>query len=505
MKVLAMYLPQFHRVKENDEWWGEGFTEWTTVKGAKPLYDGHSQPVVPYNENYYDLTEKETMQWQADLMKKYGVDGACIYHYWFKDGRQILEKPAENLLQWKDIDMPFCFCWANETWARTWSGMSNINVWASTLEKKTADGKKVLLEQKYGTEKEWTEHFNYLLDFFKDERYIKKNGKPVFMIYRPELMPCVERMLALWNRLAVEAGFNGLFLVGGDRGEYTGIHDAAFDKVLYWDPIHSISKLDSLERGKRKSGALVLEYDDVWNCILNHKGVSEQRLFGGIVGYDDTPRRGEKGLLIEGATPEKFSKYLTELLAKNAALGNDLVFLNAWNEWGEGMYLEPDTTSEYAYLETVNNAKKTYEIHIEKYEKLHEAQKEYAGYSATGRYRHYFTIFEQWVSLKCRGLKLEDYFVNNGYKTIAIYGYGPLAKLLISELKDSSIKIECIIDRNKSQVNCEYPAYDLDNKLPPVDLIVIAATFSSGVIFEALLEKEYPNVISLEEIIMEEW
>ena len=118
MKVIAMYLPQFHRVKENDEWWGEGFTEWTAVRGAKQLFNGHYQPRIPQNRNYYDLLEKDTMLWQASLMKQYGIDGMCIYHYWFKDGRKILEKPAENLLQWKDVDMPFCFSWANETWAR---------------------------------------------------------------------------------------------------------------------------------------------------------------------------------------------------------------------------------------------------------------------------------------------------------------------------------------------------------------------------------------------------
>lgn len=119
VKVISMYLLQFHKVKENDEWWGEGFTEWTAARQALPLFDGHYQPHVPLNANYYDLLDKGTMQWQADLMKKYGIDGQCIYHYWFKDGRQILEKPVENLLRWTDIEMSFCFCWANESWART--------------------------------------------------------------------------------------------------------------------------------------------------------------------------------------------------------------------------------------------------------------------------------------------------------------------------------------------------------------------------------------------------
>ena len=152
-KIISMYLPQFHRVKENDEWWGEGFTEWTAVKQADSLFDGHYQPRIPLNGNYYDLLDKETMQWQADLMKKYGIDGQCIYHYWFKEGRQILEKPAQNLLKWTDIDMPFCFCWANESWARTWSGLKNTNAWSAKQEpKKQGDHNGLLLEQYYGTE-----------------------------------------------------------------------------------------------------------------------------------------------------------------------------------------------------------------------------------------------------------------------------------------------------------------------------------------------------------------
>ena len=501
MKVIAMYLPQFHRVKENDEWWGDGFTEWTTVKQAKPLFEGHAQPVVPYEKNYYDLSEKNTMQWQAYLMKKYGVDGVCMYHYWFKDGKRILEKPAENLLLWKDVDMPFCFCWANETWARTWSSLSNVNVWASTLEKKSFDGKCILLEQKYGEENEWILHFDYLLEFFKDERYIKFDNKPVFMIYRPELMPCVERMLLLWNDLAIKAGFAGLYLIGGDRGEYSGIHDASFDKIVSWEPINSISELDAQGYGKKKSNALVLKYDDIWNYILNRKINIDKRIFGGVVGYDDTPRRGYQGMMIEGASPKKFAKYFTELLAKNAAIDNEIVFINAWNEWGEGMYLEPDVENEYAYLEAIDYAKSNYGKYVEKYRKLHESQVHRISIEA--RNRHYFTVLEKWIELKYKGIKLQDYFLNKGYTSVAMYGYGILAKFMEVELQDSSVKIEYVIDKNKEQIDCNYQVFNLEDNLPVVDIIVITATFSTGVIFANLWEKGYRNIISLEEIIIE--
>ena len=168
MKVLAMYLPQFHRVKENDQWWGTGFTEWSAAKGAKKLYDGHYQPRIPQNQYYYNLLDKSVMQWQAELMRKYSVDGVCIYHYWFKDNRRILEKPAENLLKWKEVEMPFCFYWANVTWARTWSKLQNKTPWTNAYEPKDSNEVNgILLEQKYGGEEHWREHFEYLLPFFQ--------------------------------------------------------------------------------------------------------------------------------------------------------------------------------------------------------------------------------------------------------------------------------------------------------------------------------------------------
>ncbi len=220
MKVLAMYLPQFHRVKENDEWWGEGFTEWVSVKDAEPFFDGHYQPRIPQDQNYYDLMDKDTMVWQSSLMKKYKIDGVCMYHYWFKHGRQILEKPAQNLLQWKEIDMPFCFCWANETWARSWSRIQNKNVWSAVREQdKNEDKNGILLEQDYGNEAQWRQHFEYLLPFFKDERYIKVEDKPLFLIYKESEISCLPEMLECWKKLAEMNGLKGIYIIGA--GENT--------------------------------------------------------------------------------------------------------------------------------------------------------------------------------------------------------------------------------------------------------------------------------------------
>ena len=191
MKVYAFYLPQLHRVPENDAWWGEGFTEWETAKKAEPLFPGHYQPHCPLGGKEYDLLDKSTFEWQADLMHQYGVDGLIFYHYWFEDGKRILEKPAENLLRWKEIEMPFCFGWANESWKRTWDRFSSGNVWCSS-DKESVTDKQTLLCQKYGGERDWIEHFEYLLPFFKDERYIRIENRPVIYIYKPLDILCFQ-------------------------------------------------------------------------------------------------------------------------------------------------------------------------------------------------------------------------------------------------------------------------------------------------------------------------
>ena len=168
MKLITFYLPQFHTFPENDEFWGKGFTEWTNVKKARPLYKGHYEPRVPLDDNYYDLTNPKTFEWQVDLAKKYGVYGFCFYHYWFS-GKILMQKPMEMFLRNKNLSLHYCISWANETWSRRWNG-------------KEED---ILIKQEHGTEREWIEHFNYLLKFFKDDRYIKIDGYPLFILYKP--------------------------------------------------------------------------------------------------------------------------------------------------------------------------------------------------------------------------------------------------------------------------------------------------------------------------------
>ena len=193
MKIIAFYLPQFHAIPENDKWWGKGFTEWINVKKATPLFNGHYQPRVPLNKNYYNLLDGGTMAWQVELAKHYGIYGFCFYHYWF-NGHLLLEKPVENYLNNHELNLPFCICWANEHWTNGWVSKEN----------------KILIAQKYGGVAEWKKHFYYLLDFIKDPRYIKLDNKPLVIIYRPELIDSRNEMLDCWQELAINEGLSGL-------------------------------------------------------------------------------------------------------------------------------------------------------------------------------------------------------------------------------------------------------------------------------------------------------
>jgi hypothetical protein len=505
MQVLAMYLPQFYNVEENNLWWGDGFTDWTTVRSADKLSEEHYQPKIPQNQNYYDLMKKDIMIWQSKLMKKYSLDGLCMYHYWFKDGRKILEKPAENLLRWKDIDMPYCFSWANETWARSWSSLQSKNVWANTFEpSKITESNGVLLEQKYGMKKEWKEHFEYLLPFFQDNRYIKIDGKPVFLIYKASSIPCLVEMIDFWRHLAIASGLCGLYIIGSNCNPSS---KNSIDAELYHEPVRS--RIPIMEaQTLRKNYACQLEYDDVWTKILESEAEGKT-YFGGFVSYDDTPRRGKEGIVIEHATPDKFKYYLTELLAKNSAHGNSVVFLNAWNEWGEGMYLEPDEKFGEKFLEAVPYAKEHYLSKKEKYEpdkkKLSYVDIEiYEGLKLQkDKFQHYLEVLDHWMLLRENNLSLESYFLKAGYLNIALYGYGILGRHLYNELYNTRINVRYIVDQQKDKIHVTSPVYLPTENIPDVDALIVSATFFYDEIYRILKAKGIRNIISLETILYE--
>lgn len=348
MKVIAYYLPQFHEIEENNKWWGKGFTEWTNVKKSKPLYKGHNQPIQPLNDNYYNLLDKETVKWQAELAGNYNIYGFCYYHYWF-EGRKILEKPAENLLKWKDINKKICFCWANHSWQKTWNGSMEM-----------------LIKQDYGDEKEWEEHFNYLLDFFKDERYIKIDNKPLFMIFSPKNLNQLDERIKYYDRRCRENGFDGIFIIESiNHVNHSPISNYSKGVVLREPNIGLTSSsfltkvIHKLKRNYKRNYLLkpmLYSYEKVCRKSLEYarQYTSDKRVFlGSYTGWDSTPRHGRRGYVISGSTPESFEEYLNNQRDILEDRKDEFVFINAWNEWAEGMHLEPDTKNGLKYLEAI--------------------------------------------------------------------------------------------------------------------------------------------------------
>lgn len=510
LKTLAMYLPQFHRLPENDEWWGEGFTEWTAVKTAEKLFVNHNQPREPLNDHYYDLMSKDTMQWQAELAEKYGIDGFCFYHYYFKNGRKILEKPAENLLKWKDIDMPFCFCWANQTWARTWSNIKEANSWSEKFENPEQMERPILLEQNYGGQEQWVKHFEYLLPFFEDQRYIRINNKPVFLFYKPEDIGQLGKMIACWQELGHERGLEGIYMIGVN----TSYKLQGLDAILLQGPLafmrpHIIGKMVS---EKWDNGVRAYDYQSVWENGVEAEEVSGiKTFFGAFVDYDDTPRRGKLGMYMSGSAPQCFEKNLFQIAVKNMVLDNPFLFINAWNEWGEGNYLEPDKKYGYGYLDAVKHVMNQcnaegFEPQIEwdkisrrKTVNIDEEKK--ALISELNKYRGYYKMLDRWLLLKEKGQGIESYFINKGYKRIVIYGFAALGQHVYEELKDGQTCVVGALDRRQG-LKCEgLKIFTPEEKIPKCDAIVVTAVYDFDAIAQKLREKTDIPIVSLQDVI----
>ena len=504
IKTVALYLPQYHCLPENDQWWGKGFTDWTAAKAAKPLFEGHHQPREPLGDNYYNLLDEKTMQWQADLAREYHVDGFCFYHYWFKDGRRILEKPAENLLGWTDVDMPFCFCWANESWVRSWGAVAEANPWADKFEpQEKSAGSGVLLKQEYGDKDDWENHFQYLLPFFRDERYICVDGKPVLVIYRPELIACLDDMIKCWRILADSAGLLGIYLVGMDTGGKQMYRDMeSFDSVISIMPKTNPAYVKWL-------GSLQIhgmDYQACWeDYLLAHPVPGKKTLWCGIVDYDATPRRGEKGTVYLGASPERFGQYYAKLVQKSIRMGNPLVFINAWNEWGEGMYLEPDKEHGYAYLQAVKDAMEgkvetesviDYDGVIRRRD-IRIAQLE----ARLDKFRQYYDLMHRWMLLHERGESVEEYFLAHGYGHVLLYGYGNHGRHLVADLQSDSVCIVGAIDQNRARIQTDIPLYGLDEELPDCDIVVVTVIHEYSRIQLLLAGKVKCPIVSLAEIV----
>ena len=370
VKLIAMYFPQLHAIPENDAWWGEGFTDWVNVKRGESLFDGHHQPRVPLDDNYYDQSKLDTLRWQVDLAKKYGIYGFCHYHYWF-DGAQLLETPTNLMLDNKDIDMPFCLSWANETWSKRWDGRDHH----------------ILIKQTHPPEEEsWSKHFDYLIKAWTDEREIKIDDKPAFIIYRPHRIHMIDQMLEFWQQKAKEHGLNGLYFIFQKQYEHPSKECLkSFDAIFQFQPFESIystgrqggsnSKaiirrfIDRLPQfvqsivwslwTSRQHNLTFHNYDEVWEEVLKLRHEPGLKTYSGaFVDWDNTARYGKRATIFKGASPDAFYYWFKKLVnyVSERPENEQYIFLNAWNEWSEGTYLEPDTKHGYKYLEAIKHA-----------------------------------------------------------------------------------------------------------------------------------------------------
>lgn len=354
MKILALYLPQFHETEDNNKWWGEGYTDWVAVKSAKPTSRCQRLPRIPLDERYYDLSEDNaaTWKWQAELAQKNHIYGFVIYHYWFA-GKKELQRPVEILLKHKEININYSLCWDCSSWQRTWYG----------------NEQEILIEQNYGDEKVWTKHFIDLLPFFQDTRYIKKDNKPVFHICRSIKINCLGEMREVWDKLAQQYGFDGIYLVTENQGQKIMHEDAKYNfeptgimsRVKGWYALY-INVLGSLNKHTNRLKMFVHNTRSSRRTLkyIENQTIQHNVFAGTFCGYDDSPRRQKKGLIFTPVIPMNFQNNLEILMRKSKEVDNEYVYINAWNEWGECAYLEPDVDYKYAYLQAVKNAYETY-------------------------------------------------------------------------------------------------------------------------------------------------
>lgn len=348
-RVIAFYLPQFHPIPENDNWWGKGFTEWTNVGKAKPLFRGHYQPRIPADLGYYDLRVPETRKAQADMAKEYGIEGFCYWHYWFGNGKRLIERPFNEVLESKEPDFPFCLAWANETWKGFAHGMTNRNV---------------LIEQQYPGIEDYTAHFYEVLSAFKDRRYIKVEGKPLFMIYKPLSHPDLSMFIQLWQKLALENGLEGIYFVGHSSFVYeidkimnTGVDAVNINRIFsYVNSNRSIKRKISDKLKKIILGVpLVYDYKKMIKTFVGKEELQENVFPTVLPNWDHSPRSGREGVVYNNSNPIFFEKHLLDALAVVDKKKDDkkIIFLKSWNEWAEGNYMEPDMKYGLGYLKAL--------------------------------------------------------------------------------------------------------------------------------------------------------
>lgn len=351
-RLIALYLPQYHPIPENDEWWGEGFTEWRNVSKATPLFPGHYQPHVPADLGYYDLRDQATQIAQADLARKYGIEGFCYYHYWF-NGHRLLEHPLAEVLKSGKPDFPFCICWANENWTRRWDG----------------EDQQVLMHQEYSEEDDRA-HIRSLLPVFEDKRYIRVNGKPLFLVYRTENIPDPARTADIWREEARKAGIGELYLCRVESITKSDPHAINFDAGLEFAPdwwnkgpqLKADPKLFSQDKGSPGeicNDNWIHSYQDLADAMMAKQRPPYRWYRCVTPSWDNWARRRDGANIFLGSTPDKYKNWLSfaiDQTVKHHSGDERLVFVNAWNEWAEGNHLEPDQKFGHGYLEATRRA-----------------------------------------------------------------------------------------------------------------------------------------------------
>ncbi len=374
-RIIALYLPQFHPIPENDEWWGKGFTEWTNVAKAKPLFRGHYQPRIPADLGFYDLRLPEVREQQAELAREAGIEGFCYYHYWFGNGKQLLERPFNEVLTSGKPDFPFCLCWANHDWTnKTWKKGSSIR------------RDSMIMQMQYSME-DHRQHFMSVLPAFKDPRYIRVDDKPLFAVWAPRDIPDVSAFIDLWQQLARENGLPGIHFVGYTQNSsgrsvkdghwtlwdpnqasehYSDLLGRGFDAVMS----SGLGRAQSICHGKWSMLWFHLKNQTFLHSMLrtdyakvmNHYYVPEdawENVYPTLLPqWDRTPRAGIKTDPLVGSTPELFQHSVEDALhlVKDKQPQHQILFLKAWNEWGEGNYVEPDMKFGHGYLQAIRNA-----------------------------------------------------------------------------------------------------------------------------------------------------
>ena len=355
MEIIAFYLPQYHPTPHNDEWWGEGFTEWTNVAKAKPLFPGHYQPKVPADLGFYDLRMPEVREKQAELAREAGVTAFCYYHYWFGNGHQELELPFKEVVERGKPDFPFCLCWANESWYKKfWNKDGDVS------------DKQDLAIQKYLGADDDRIHFMSLLSAFKDKRYKRVDGKLLFVIYRPLFFEDIEGFIKRWNKLAEDNGLERFYFVGYTYdidNEYDDIKGKGFDAVcscrlrrhkrhgLAWAFRKALNYITKIPE--------IYSYKNVYPTLIGKKETElEDAIPTLIPNWDHTPRSGNRGYLFQNCKPEFFEKHCEDVLGRISMKAEDkqIAFLKSWNEWGEGNYMEPDLRYGKGYINALRQA-----------------------------------------------------------------------------------------------------------------------------------------------------